>query len=284
MLLLKWSVGDFGTVNRKTDNETVSNSFFSLLKTSIYSFQQYFDAVFTVCYNGHHFAEFLDIFHKIKPFPKKQITFINQRENFKNNPYSNFFPLDGVWWKSIPFRLKPDMDEIYIDSDIICVNEPKSWLQWWEEDAQLITSRESIQIMSEPTCGELCRHPVLQGKVPLNCGIIGQKAGTDLSEKFYELTKYVEYGTYNGNFIIEQGVFNLLYYSVQQEGIEHYVLPYESNLQARDIPKCRLETQRFETIHFTASSKGLFYRLQDVFIDKIENKISDERFFASVIS
>lgn len=282
-LILKWSIGDFATASRTELNNSISIPFIRLAKTSVYSFQKHFpDAQFKICYNGHNLNEFISLWENNYPKLEKDVEFFDQRKHYVN-PYPGFFPLDGVWWKWIPFRFDVNKTEIYIDSDIVCVNKPVSWYDWFDMSEELLVSAESITHMCLDVCGELYTHPILHNKTPLNCGIIGQKAGTDITEQFFELTKFVDYGTYNGNFIIEQGVFNVLFYQLNEQGILHHCLPYCTNLQVKDVPKVGVENRRFETLHFTAKSKEIFYSMTDLFLDKINDRISDEQLLKAVL-
>lgn len=274
-LVLRWSIGDFDTTTRSDMRPEKLSRFIKMAKLSIYSFQQFFDAEFILAFNGSNWPRFQEMWDKINP-QLKELTFINQHV-FKN-PYSSFFPLSGVWWKWIPFRYDENRTEISIDTDIICINSPNSWYKWLNNDCQTLVPKEAIPEICESTCGDVWQHPIIHNKRALNCGIIGQKNGTDLTERFFKLTELVDYGSYNGNFVTEQGLFNILFYSLENEGVENYYLPYEQNLQARHLQSALAEGVEVETIHFTAKSKNIFYDLYDVIRDKVDQKISSMEF------
>jgi len=272
-LLLRWCVGDSDTTSRSEMEDEKFIKFLQMTKLSIYSFQKFFDADFLVCYNGSNWKRFNQLWTEINPSLSKNVSFFNQR--ICTNPYSTFFPLKGVWWKWIPFRYDSSKTEISIDTDVICLSEPKSWKKWIDNDTSLLIPFEAIPQICEATCGDVWTHPSLEGKRALNCGIIGQKKDIDVSKQFFKLTELIDYGSYNGNFVTEQGLFNILYHSLVHEDISHYVLPYEQNMQAKHLLYYLSNGENVETVHFTARSKLMFYDLYDMFKQKIDEEIRD---------
>jgi hypothetical protein len=267
-LLLRWSIGNSDTTTRSEMSDEKFKKFIRMAKLSVYSFQKFFDADFVIGYNGTNFDRFFDFWHTIEPSLKKEVHFINQRDF--PNPYETFFPIGGIWWKWIPFRYDVSKTEISIDTDIICMSEPKSWYEWIDNDTPLLIPKEAIPEICESTCGDVWNHIVLKDKVALNCGIIGQKSGVDVSSRFFDLTKLVDCGTYHGNFVTEQGLFNILYYSLESEGIKHFVLPYKKNLQAKHLYSYMGSGEKIETVHFTARTKLIFYDLYNIFKNRID--------------
>ena len=258
-LILRWSIGDYDTMNRTIMSEEKLRRFVKMAKLSVYSFQRFFDADFYIGFNGENEERFHLFWNEDECQLKKPIIFLNQREF--PNPYPTFFPLGGVWWKWVPFRLDVNKTEISIDTDIICVNEPVSWKKWITGKKPLLISHEAIPQVNISTCGDVWDHMTIRGRRAFNCGIIGQKKNIDYSERFFQLTELVDYSTWNGNFVTEQGLFNILYRSLEEEGIEHFVLPYEENFQARHLIRYLEEGKNIETVHFTTKSKLIFYDL-----------------------
>jgi len=272
-LLLRWSLGDYNTSDRTLMTDKKFRDFIRMAKLSVYSFQKFFDADFIFGFNGSDWSRFMRLWEEVGPFLNKPVSFFDQK--MFENPYPNFFPLAGVWWKWVPFRYDVSKTEIFIDTDIICVSEPLSWFRWLEGDIPLIVPQEAIVGICEATCGDVWKHMVLKDRKSLNCGVIGQKKGVDFSQRFFELTNLVDLGTYNGNFVTEQGLFNILYYSLEDEGIEHFVLPYKQNAQAKHLHDLLAAGERQETVHFTARTKLIFYDLYSKFQSWIDAEISD---------
>ena len=272
-LVLRWCVGDYDTTTRSPMSFIKLLKFLRMAKLSVYSFQHFFDADFVICWNGDNDEKFRALWDAAIPELPKPVKFVYQRE--VPNPYPFFVPLGGVWWKWIPFRYDPSKTEISIDTDILCLRYPESWYDWLNNDVPTLVPYEAISEICESTCGTVWEHAVLKDKRALNCGIIGQKAGTDLTKRFFQLTELVDYGSYHGNFVTEQGLFNILFYSLQDEGVLHHALPYDLNLQAKHLMDMLSKGVPVETVHFTARTKLIFYDLYETFKQRIDGKVFD---------
>lgn len=272
-LILRFSAGDYDTMTRSIMENNKYKKFIRMAKLSIYSFQKYFDAEFILGFNGENWKRFTDFWEEIEPTLQKPLMIINQ--HLFENPYPSFFPLGGVWWKWVPFRYDIHRTEISVDTDIIAVSEPTSWYEWLENDSPYLVPEEAIKEIGESTCGDVWRHPVLQNKVALNCGIIGQKSGYDLSNHFFELTNLVDYGTFHGNFVTEQGLFNILFRSLENEGVNVYIFDYEKNPQARHLHDLLNRGKKIETLHWTAKTKLIFNDLFGKIYEWVDGKRKD---------
>lgn len=267
--MLRWSFGDWDTVARSPVSDERLARMVKLAKVSVLSFQRWFDAEFVVGYNGTNLDRFLKAWNSSTP-KTDEVTFLNQREY---PVLYNFHIPDGVWWKWVPWKYDVNRTEISIDTDIICLNKPQSWHKWLESESQILTCYESIKEICEQTCGDLCSYEILRGRTAINCGIIGQKGEVSVENRFLEITSLVDVSTYNGNFITEQGVFNILIAQLETEGYDVYYLPYHLNQQARD-GFYKSVREDIETIHLTADSKILFHRLSDKFTEAISGNCS----------
>lgn len=260
-----------------------------LAKLSIISFQRWFpDAKFILFYNGYDFDEFKNVFEKIDPHLISPVEHIDQIAKLGDgtlvNPYHNYFPF-GVWWKWVPFRWDISCDEISIDTDIVCVNEPKSWFKWIDGNDPIIVAPERFSKILVNTCGDFARHPILHGRKPLNCGVVGQRAGHDYAKRFFEVTEEIDFGrTQNSLFITEQGAVNLWIYSLEQEGIKHYTLDFEKNAWVRDFVYFIEKGVRVETIHATTWHKRVVTGLRNPFEKKVlEDGYDDTAFLSDLV-
>ena len=273
-LLLRWSFGDQDTTQL---NDFVSKKKFMdviwLMKLSILSFQKWFpDAKFMVFYNGNNFQSFIDSFNSSNPKLLKEVEFIDQVEFLSDGKIINryhFFPM-GVWWKWVPFRYDISYNEISIDTDIICISEPTNLMKWLNSEETILIAPERFDKIKINTCGDLWNHPVLKGKNPLNCGIVGHKAGSDYSDRFYESSEIVNLGDgHNSFFINEQGVINIWVYSLELEGVKHFTLDFNLNAWARDFIYFIKNGVNVETIHATSWYKTIIYGMKSVFEKKV---------------
>ena len=136
MILLRWAVGSQNTVNLSNYKDYAEYcDYLWLAKLSVVSFQKHFpDATYVVFYNGNEFEKFCSVFEEISPTQLYPIEYVNQNLLLESitNPY-HFYPR-GVWYKWIPFRFDTNYYEISIDTDIICINNPKSWKQWIDSE------------------------------------------------------------------------------------------------------------------------------------------------------
>ncbi len=274
--IFRWSVGaqDTTLLQDFTDQERFGEMLW-LTKLSISSFQRWFpDAEFLLLYNGHNFKDFLDIFSQVSP-SVGDITYIDQhnpqtnKDKF-NNPY-HFVP-NGVWMKWVPFRYDISKTEISIDTDIFCIGEPLSWYEWLASESEIIVAPERFKTIKVNTCGDFYKHPILKNKNPINCGIVGHKAGHDFSDRFFEVTKAVEFGkTHDSLFITEQGAINVWAYSLVNEGVDLCILDFDKNTWMRDFIYFLEKGVLVETVHAVTWHKKIALALRDI----LERKVLD---------
>lgn len=256
-----------------------------MTKLSIRSFQKWFlDAECVLLYNGHDFSRFCDMWFEIEPQCEAKL--VNQYQKTKDREYANpypFFPI-GVWWKWVPFRLDISKHEIAVDTDIICISRPDSWIEWLKGDAPVLVAPERFEHIKVNTCGDLWNHPLLKNKRPANCGVVGQLAGNNFEKRFFEITEQVRYGrTHDSMFITEQGVVNLWIYSLSTENIKHTILDFKRNAWIRDFLFFMRNGVKVETIHAVSWHKQILRKLKDVFEERIFNDSSDEDFVTAVL-
>jgi hypothetical protein len=273
-MLFRWSIGtqDTTKLSNFEDQKKLLDMIW-LSKLSIYSFQKWFpDDDFMVFYNGNEFDEFVDSFNKSSPVLLKNVKFVNQLEALVSSRIINryhFFPA-GVWWKWCPMRWNISVDEISIDTDIICINKPTNLMKWLESDEPILIPPERFDRMVMNTCGDLWKHPVLKDKTPLNCGIVGHKAGFDFSERFYEVTQIIDLGSSTNSFFInEQGAINIWIYSLEQENVEHFLLDFNLNAWVRDFIYLMKNGVIVETVHATTWHKKIVQGMKEIFENKI---------------
>ena len=280
--ILRWSVGMQNTVVLSDRDRQQMLDMLWLCKLSVISFQKFFPgAAFYILYNGMGFQEFIYQIEEVNPQFLYPVKFINQREEIKhtNNPY-HFMPI-GVWWKWIPFRLDINKHEIAIDTDIICVNEPLSWYEWIDGNTSILIAPERYEKVSSSTTGDFFSHPLLQGKKPYNCGVVGQKSGCNYEQRFFDITKTIEFGhTHDSMFITEQGAINLWIRSLELEGVRHSCLDFSLNAWVRDFVYFLEKGIKVETVHAVSWYKDVVKGLKDIFENKIlGNKYIDNKSF-----
>lgn len=288
-LLLRWCLGIQDTT--RLDSFRKESGLLDLIwlaKLSIASFQRWFpEARFMLFYNGEDLDQFGRIFDSIKLPLSQELEFVHQtkllgQDKFKN-PY-HYIP-QGVWWKWIPFRFDESYHEISIDTDIICIREPRDWMNWIEGDEEIILAPERFPEIVVNTCGDFYRHPVLQGKKPLNCGIVGHRAGHDYSKRFFEITREIRYGyTYDSLFITEQGAINVWAYSLELEGKRPYILDFEKCAWVRDFVYYLEKGVKVETVHATTWHKRIIKDLQSILERRVLEDYSDEQFLFDLIA
>lgn len=267
-LLLRWSIGSQDTtVLRDYVARKRYLDFLWLAKLSISSFQYHLpQARFVLFYNGGDFEGFKETFASIDPPLRGALEYVDQPAALLSgqpNPYA-FYPF-GVWWKWVPFRHAPDCHEISIDTDIICWNKPQEFLDWADGEKPLIVAAERFPTISTSTCGDYANHPILKGKRPLNCGIVGMQAGHDYSDRFYDIANEIQYGqTHDSMFITEQGAINVWAYSLELEGIETHVLDFARHCWVRDFLFFIDKGYRVETVHATSWHKQVLVQLHDL--------------------
>lgn len=288
-LLLRWSIGIQDTTVLDLAEQSKFRDAVWLAKLSIVSFQKWFpDSKFMLFYNGEQIDEFVDLFESIELPLICPIEYVDQvrlvKEGSLPNPY-NFVP-QGVWWKWIPFRYDIAYNEISIDTDIVCINEPLNWYKWIDSDSPIVSSPERFSKVLVNTCGDFFNHPVLKNKKPLNCGIVGQRKGHDYSERFFQITDEIDYGyTRNSLFITEQGAINVWAYSLDGEGVETFVLNYEQCSWIRDFIYYLDKGVKVETVHATTWHKRILRYLKDIFERKaLDDNYADMEFMADVIA
>lgn len=279
-VLFRWAIGTQNTVDLANyKNHEDYCDFLWLAKLSVVSFQKHFTgARFVVFYNGNEFDRFCEIFNEIAPVAISPIEFVDQNKLMEASysPY-HFYPR-GVWFKWIPFRYDISFNEISVDTDIICINNPTTWKTWlYDSDTKIIVAPERFEKTVVNTCGDLHNHPVLKGKKPLNCGVVGHRIGYDFSEQFYNITQAVRFGeTHDSLFITEQGAINLWAYSLANEGFGCHVLDFERNAWVRDFIYYLEKGVTVETVHAVSWHKKIAKGLQEVF----ERKALDESYSA----
>lgn len=288
--LFRWTIGLQDTVSLSDSDSSKYADLIWLARLSILSFQHYFpEAEFVLLYNGPEFETFLNLFEESQPALQKELKIIDQRnphvsaDKFKN-PY-HFFPR-GVWWKWIPYRLDINKHEIAVDTDIICIGEPSTWYQWVNErDEQIIIAPERYETVRVNTCGDFHKHPILVGKKPFNCGIVGQRAGFDYGDRFFEITREVDLGsTHNSMFITEQGAINLWVRSLELEGVKHYCLDFMKNTWIRDFMYFARKGVDIETVHAVTWHKKIVKLLGKEFERKaVDDGYSQSEFMADLV-
>lgn len=280
-LLLRWSIGNQDTTSLSKISEDKFRNMLWLTKLSIASFQKWFSGSrYVLFYNGTEFDWFVDVFNEVEPKLEKDVEIVDQIKSINSgelqNPY-HFFP-SGVWWKWVPFRYDINFHEISVDTDILCINEPKSWYGWLDSSSHIIIAPERFSKILVNTCGDFYKHPVLREKKPLNCGIVGLVKGYNSSESFYRVTEKIEYGqTRDSLFITEQGAINVWAYLEQMNGKDLYVLDFEKNAWVRDFVYFQEKGVEVETIHATAWHKNIALGLRPI----LERKIFDESYDSS---
>lgn len=288
-LILRWCLGIQDTT-RLGDFEQDSKlqDLIWLAKLSIVSFQKWFpEATFLLFYNGDNLGQFIRAFHNIELQLKKDVIFIDQIHAVKSgelqNPY-HFAP-QGVWWKWVPFRYDINCHEISIDTDIICIGEPLDWYKWLDSKAEIIVAPERFAKIIVNTCGDFHSHPVLNGKKPLNCGIVGHRSGFDFSDRFFNITEEIKYGyTRNSLFITEQGAINVWVYSLAVEGITSYVLDFEKCAWMRDFIYYMKHGVKIETIHATTWHKKIAKQIRPALEQRIyDDSYSDDDFLIDIL-
>lgn len=288
-LVLRWSIGSQDTTIIEESSLNKYKELIWLAKLSVVSFQKWFlGAEFVIFYNGYEFDEFKNLFESCGPSLICDVIYVDQYQGLLNGYIKHgydFFPT-GVWWKWVPFRYNISCNEISIDTDIICINEPLSWYYWLESfDCDILVASERFDRILINTCGDFYTHPVLRNKKPLNCGIVGHRADRDYSNRFYDIACQIDLGkTHNSLFITEQGAINLWAYSLEQEGINHHILDFEKNSWMRDFIYYMEKSVKVETIHATTWHKSIVYAMKDIFERKIsDNTYVDDAFIRDVI-
>jgi len=277
-IILRWSLGKQDTVALSDYNQSKFLDFLWLAKLSITSFHKYFpDARLVLLYNGDEFEDFCETFSGVEPKADMPVELLNQRAMLQSgeieNPY-HFYPA-GVWWKWLPFRLDITKHEIAVDTDILCLSEPTTWFDWIEGSDQIIVAPERYETVAVNTTGDFWSHSLLVGKKPYNCGIVGQRAGCDFADRFFEITKQVKFGySHNSLFITEQGAINLWVRSLELEGITHHCLDFGKNAWIRDFVYFLYQGVRVETVHAVTWHKMIAKALKSV----LEARIMDSRY------
>ena len=285
-VLLRWTLGRQDTVALSEYDEARFLDFLWLAKLSVVSFQNWFPkARFVVLLNGDGYEELCNTFDSISPDLRFPVEYMNQKEMLQGeveNPY-HFYPA-GVWWKWVPFRLDNDKFEIAIDTDILCLSRPDTWYQWIEQDEEIIIAPERYKKVAINTTGDFYSHPLLVDKKPFNCGIVGQRAGVNFEERFFEVTKSVEFGhTHNSLFITEQGAINLWIRSLEIEGVRHYCLDFGKNAWMRDFVYFLHRGVKVETLHAVTWYKKIAKGLKGVFEARIIDGRYDDKGFLEAI-
>ncbi len=290
--LFKWTLGIQDTVSLTDFDENQFVDMVWLSKLSILSFQKWFpEAEFILLFNGYDFKSFYDLFFKTDPQLIRPLLVIDQRhphvhpEKFAN-PY-HFVPVSGgVWMKWIPFRYDISKTEIAVDTDIICIGEPKDWYAWLKSDELILIAPERYENVRVNTCGDFYKHPILQGKKPFNCGVVGQRSGHDFSERFFEITKEVKYGSsHDSLFITEQGAINVWVRSLELDGTKTYALDFKRNAWMRDFLYFLKQGVEVETVHAVSWHKKIASQIKEVLERRVlDDSYSNAKFVADVLN
>lgn len=287
-LLLRWCLGIQDTTRLDSfKDESRLLDIIWLAKLSIVSFQRWFpEARFMLFYNGEDLDKFRETFDSIELPLFQELEFVHQVALFGEGKFKNpyHYVPQGVWWKWVPFRFDESYHEISIDTDIICLREPKDWINWIEGDEEIILAPERFPEIVVNTCGDFYEHPVLRGKKPLNCGIVGHRAGHDYSDRFFEITREIRYGyTHNSLFITEQGAINVWAYSLKLEGKKPYVLDFEKCAWVRDFVYYLEKGVEVETVHATTWHKKIIKGFQPILERRVLEDYPDEEFIFDLI-
>lgn len=286
-LLLRYTIGKQDTVALSEYDAAQYADFLWLAKLSVVSFQKWFPkARFVVLFNGDGYQEFCGTFDSMEPQLRFPVEYRDQRDMLKGeveNPY-HFYPA-GVWWKWVPFRIDVTQHEIAVDTDILCLSRPDTWYKWIEQDEEILIAPERYEKVAVNTTGDFFSHPILQGKEPFNCGVVGQRAGVNFEDRFFEVTQAVEFGhTHNSLFITEQGAINLWIRSLEVEGIRYQCLDFGKNAWVRDFVYFLHRGVRVETLHAVTWHKKIAKGLKLVFESRIiEDGYKDDRDFLAAI-
>lgn len=287
-LLFKYTVGEQDTTTLSDFVRSMQlNDFLWMTKLSIASFHRWFpEARFLLMVNAQDFERFKVNYYKTQPILDFEVEIVWQRCEKFRNPYH--FPCgeSGVWWKWIPFRYDVNCTEIAVDTDIICISEPISWKEWIGNDSPIMSAPERFHDISASTCGNLHKHPVLDGHKPLNCGVVGQKAGFDFSEIFYETTKLVTYRENdNSRFIDEQGCINVWARQLERDGVKLDILDFNKNAWMRDFLFFLSKGVDVETVHAVAWYKKLLNKLKIPFEKRVfNNDYTNDEFITDILN
>lgn len=284
-LVLRWCLGNQNTVVLDAYQQKEYLDFLWLAKLSIRSFQEHFhEAEFVLFFNGDNFSSFVELFETLSPALRKPIVYIHQEEWVKqhSNPYK-FYPL-GVWWKWVPFRYNVNKYEISIDTDIVCLNRPQTWYDWFLGNDPILVAHERFRSIRVNTCGDFWTHPILRNKQPLNCGVVGHHAGHDYSELFYNITDAVQFVTHNSLFITEQGAINVWAHSLAEQNIFHTRLDFAKNAWVRDFVYFLTKGICVETVHAVSWHKKILAKMKSIFETKvIDPSYSNEKFITDIL-
>ena len=279
-LMFRWAIGSRSTMSMRSFSAEGFVRFLCMAKTSILSFQRYFPkAKFFVFYNG---ANKLDYFHEVfnaaSPSLLCPVTIIDAYDY--TNPYP-FKPDPGVWWKWRPFRFDLERTEIYVDTDVICLNEPTSLGTELNGNLGIAVIPDRCTYFSEDVCGNLWQDPILQNRIPVNCGFAVFKPDVTIEHEFYNASWNVQYGkSEHSYFLDEQGCFNIGLY---KSNIPFALLSRANNIYAPELRDRLAKGVSVELCHFIADSKDLFYQLESYIFRKIyDQNYTQDDFFRSV--
>jgi len=253
-----------------------------LAKLSIASFQKWFPGATFMLFSNGDFNLLQEVFYSIPNPTLADVEIINQRSERFTNPYD--FAPTGVWMKWVPFRFDVTKHEISIDTDIICIDKPQSWYDWLESNKTVMVSMERFEKTTVNTCGDFYQHSLLKDKKPFNCGILGQKAGCDFSERFYDICRSVEHGkTRDSLFITEQGAINLWARSLEQEGIALFEMSDTKNAWMRDFIYLMRSGVAVETVHAVSWHKKIIVHLKEIFEKRIYQAYNNDAFVLDIL-
>lgn len=275
-LVLRWTLGNQNTITLADYTKPGEYlDFLWLSKLSVLSFQKWFPgARCVVMYNGTGFDVFYSAWNSIKPDLLQTVEIIDQCESLKQGYIQNKYHYSpkGVWWKWLPFRIDITKDEIAVDTDILCISKPTTWYDWLDGKTEILVAPERYEYVKVNTCGDLHNHPILRGKRPANCGVVGQRAGNNFEQQFFDITKQVRFGdTHDSLFITEQGVVNLWIYSLDLEKVRHTMLDFYKNAWIRDFIYLIQSGHQIETIHAVSWHKRIIRGLAEIFERRINS-------------
>jgi len=269
-MIFRWTIGETNTSINKPHSLPGFINFLYMAKMSILSFQRWFpSSKFVVLFNGNGSNYALkEMFNKARPALLKKVIFV---DSSKYDNLYHFVPKNGVWWKWIPFRYKSDETELYVDTDVICLNRPTSFIEQIESNLDIVIMSEYTVYFSERVCGNFWNDPVLKNRIPVNCGLVVLKPEITLEKEFLEASKKVNYGTSpNSYFIDEQGSFNVALY---KSDIPFSLLPRRENVYGHELLSRLDEGVDIEICHFIGRSKTVLENIQEELFIKIHDDL-----------
>lgn len=269
-MIFRWAIGvqDTCTFSKYAPRKYLD--FIRMSKTSILSFQKHFpDSTFCVFYNGRakDFEYFKEIFHEVGPSLLKEVELHYCFDFYKNFKY-HFEPESGVWWKWVPFRKDINQIEICVDTDVICFSKPSN-LECLIEKYNLVVNTDPCLYFCEDVCGNFWNQKILEGRQPINSGLVSFGSGISFEKEYYDATQLVDYGHNRyTKFIDEQGCFNVGLYT---SGLSVGLLDRSVNVYGNEILNCIDRGLNIETCHFISRTKNIFNKIEPFIFRKIHD-------------